>query len=113
MKKKEQAVAVIEAEAAKEPSKTPIEIDGRTWNLCFDFQELAKAEQHYLAEGRRFHLMFALPEFSLGALQVVTACAIRCHHPELTWEQAQALVTLQSASTIALAVAAALEAGAN
>jgi hypothetical protein len=52
--------------------------------------------------------MFALPEFSLGALQVVMPCAIRCHHPELTWEQA--LVTLQSAASIALAVAAALEA---
>jgi hypothetical protein len=108
MKKKEEA-AVIEAKPQKVPSKTPIEINGKTYDLCFDFAELAKSERLYRSQGHQFNLMFAMPEFTFGSLQVVFPCLVRTHHPELTWEQAQELVTLQSASAIALAVAAALE----
>jgi hypothetical protein len=112
--KKEQSTAVEAAQTAKpEPSKTPIEINGRTYDMCFDFAELAKAERLYRSQGHQFNLMFAMPEFTFGSLQVVFPCLVRTHHPELTWEQAQELVTLQSASAIALAVAGALDAGSS
>ena len=106
---KQSAPAVESAQAPKrEPSKTPIEINGETYDMCFDFAELAKSERLYRSQGHEFNLMFAMPEFTFGSLQVVFPCLVRTHHPELTWEQAQELVTLQSASSIALAVAGAL-----
>jgi hypothetical protein len=108
----EQSKPVTADQPAKvDVSKMPVEINGKTYDLCFGFNELAEAERFYQSQGHRFHLLFALPQLTLESLQVVLPCALRAHHPELNWEQARGMVTLLSAAPIALAVVAALDAG--
>jgi hypothetical protein len=92
--------------------KTPLELNGTTYNLCFDLGALAEAESHYVAAGHEdICLISQLPNCRLlQNLLLVFPCTLRKFHPEITWEQAQALVTLKTMLAIGGTVALAWEA---
>jgi hypothetical protein len=85
-------------------SKIPVEIGGKNYDLCFEFAELAKSERLFKSQGHRLNLLVALPELSLESVREVFPCAAHTHQPDLTFEQAQALVTMESVYPIATAI---------
>jgi hypothetical protein len=93
-----------ETTAFSDLSRIPVEIDGKTYNLSFEFGDLAKAERLFKSQGHRLNLLVALPELTLESVREVFPCAAHRHHPDLTWEQAQALVTIPSSYPIATAI---------
>lgn len=96
--------------------KTPVEVGGKTYNLCFDLGALAEAEQAINAElyraGRKdyVNLLSALPQQNLACTRIVFAAAVRKFHPELGFEAALELVGINDLLTIALAIKDAWEA---
>jgi hypothetical protein len=87
--------------------KTPIEIDGKTYFMCFDYRALREAEGAFRAEGHNANLLVSFREFSFDSVSLVFPCAVRRFHPELSWDQAQALVNLGNVFDIGNAIAAA------
>jgi hypothetical protein len=81
-----------------------VEIDGKPYRLSFEFGALAESERFFQQKGHKFNLIFALPDLALESIRVVFPCAAHKHHPELTWEAAQALVSMQSIYPIATAI---------
>jgi hypothetical protein len=90
--------------------KTPVNVAGQEYNLCFDLGALAEAETAINAEigraGRRdfVNLLVALPVQNLASTRIVFAAAVRTFHPELTFDQALALVGINDVLTIAIAI---------
>lgn len=90
--------------------KTPIEIGGVTYQLCFDLGALAEAETAINAElgagGRSdfVNLLFALPAQNLANTRIVFAAAVRTFHPELSFDAARNLVQLPDLYAVALKV---------
>ena len=103
-KKVEVSPTVADQPSALDVSKIPVEIDGQTYHLCFEFSELAKAEKFFKQQGNRFNLLMALPDLSLESVRVVFPCAAHKHHPELTFEEAQALITISSVYNVATVI---------
>lgn len=104
-RKKTPSSPAVESQSTQpDVSRIPVEIDGKTFNLSFEFSALAEAESFFQRQGHRVNLIFAMPNLSLESVRQVFPCAARKHHPELTWEQAQALVTMQSVYPIATAI---------
>jgi hypothetical protein len=108
-KKVESSTTVTDKSAAPDLSKIPIEIDGKTFNLSFEFTELAKAERLFRSQGHRLNLLLALPGLSLESVREVFPCAVHRHHPDLTFAEAQSLVTMQSVYPIATAIVQAFD----
>lgn len=75
---------------------TPIEINGVTYHLCFDFGALAEAEADFNRQGHRVNLLTALPELNLVNTRILFAASVHKYHPELRFEQAIALVTFRN-----------------
>lgn len=106
------------AGTASDPTlpKTPVEIGGKTYNLCFDLGALAEAETAINAELARagrtdfVNLLFALPRLNLANVRTIFAAAVRKFHPKLSFDEACAMVDLNSAWDIATAVKGAWEA---
>lgn len=73
---------------------TPIEIDGKKLDLCFDLGALAEAEDHFLREGKDVNILTALPRLNLSNVRVLFAASLRKFHPEYTFDAAVKLVTL-------------------
>jgi hypothetical protein len=84
--------------------KTPITLDGVTYDLCFDLGALAEAEQALSRAGHACNLLYALPNLNLANVRVIFAAAIRKFHPEVSFEQAMGMITLQNVYLIANAV---------
>jgi hypothetical protein len=85
--------------------KTPIEIDGVTYYMCFDFLALREAERQFMIEGHRASLVVTLQDpFSIDAVCCVFPCAIHRFHPEITWEQAVGMVNLWNIDQIGAAI---------
>lgn len=74
--------------------KTPIEIGGKTYFLCFDLGALAEAEQHFMRQGLDVNLMRALPGANLNSIRVLFPCALHKFHPEILFADAQAMITI-------------------
>jgi hypothetical protein len=85
-------------------TRIPVEIDGRTYDLSFALVDLAQAERLFRSQGHKVNLLVALPELTLESVREVFPCAAHRYHPDLTFEQAQALVTMQSVYPIATAI---------
>jgi hypothetical protein len=88
----------------------PVELDGKTYKLCFDMRELAKAEQELRREGHRVNMLLALNvgSLDLDAVETLFAATVRTYHPELKYDDAVALVTLRSVYQIATLILEAL-----
>jgi hypothetical protein len=94
--------------AAVEPSRTPVEINGKTYDLCFDFKALAFAERELKRQGHRFSLLLSLFAFDMQGIQDSFPALLFTHHSEISFEEAQAMVTLKTMDDIALAIAGAI-----
>ena len=94
------------AEAAREQIRATLEplrskrckltVDGRELDLEFGFRQLAAAEQFFQSRGNRdANILFSLSPATLNVsrLQALIACAAHTHQPELSFEEAKALVT--------------------
>jgi hypothetical protein len=96
--------------------KTPVTVAGKVYNLCFDLGALAEGETAINAElarekpPRHLNLLIALPAQDLASTRVMFAAAVRKFHPELGFDEAQRLLTIDSIHDVALAVRAAWEA---
>ena len=90
--------------------KTPVEIDGRTYQLCFTLGALSEAETSINAElarqgsEERVNLLLALPSGNLASTRIVFAAAVRTFHPELSFDEARDLLTFEDLYTVALKV---------
>jgi hypothetical protein len=71
-----------------------IAIKGKKYRLCFDLGALAEAEFHFMKAGKEVNLLAAFPNMSLWAVRAIFPCAVHRFHPELSFEEAQKLVTL-------------------
>lgn len=99
--------------------KTPVEIGGKTFNLCFDLGALAEAEQAINAElhraGRRadfVNLLNALPVQNLTNTRIVFAAAVRTFHPEIGFDEAIELLEMPDLYNVAVAIREAWDASA-
>jgi len=78
--------------------KTPVTIAGiGVLQLCGDFESLIEAESHFRSEGHDLNLATAIfdaktPSAAISSLRQLVPCALRAFHPEITWEEAQALI---------------------
>ena len=55
--------------ATADLSKTPIEIAGKTYDLCFDMDALSDAEEHFNRQGANVNLLRALSSLSLKSVR--------------------------------------------
>lgn len=84
--------------------RTPIEIGGKTYYLCFDYRALREAELEYRLKGHSANLLATFKDFSFDSVCSVFPCALHRFHPEITWEQAQAMVDLGTVFPIGEAI---------
>lgn len=90
--------------------KTPVTIDGKTYNLCIDFGALAEAETAINAELQRqkrtdkVNLLIAMGEMNLLNTRVLFAAALRAFHPELSYDDAVGLLRLDNIQDVAYAL---------
>jgi hypothetical protein len=84
--------------------KVPVLIDGETYFLCFDLGALAEAESHFRQHGHDINLLDALPGYTLSHVRTLFPCALRKFHPEISFEDAQAMITLPTLYLVAAAV---------
>jgi hypothetical protein len=90
--------------------KTPIQINGVPYNLCFDLGALAEAEASLNAEGHQVNLLAALPVLNLSHVRLIFAAALHKFHPEISFDQASNMVTLANVFAIANTIAEAWKA---
>jgi len=76
--------------------KTPITIDGKTYNLCCDLGALSEAETKINAglglSERRVNLLAAMTEENLSNTRILFAASLRVFHPEITFAAGCAMV---------------------
>lgn len=86
-----------------------IEIGGETYHLCFDYAALATAERKLSDEGIRVNM---LASFDLNAerLPYVFYAGLLKAHPDITFAQASAFISLRSYIDIFLRVKEAFDA---
>lgn len=73
-----------------------IEIDGKTYRLCFDLAALAEAKAHFAKAGHKINVLQALSELDVDNLRVLFPCALHKFHPEIGFEEAQKLITYRT-----------------
>jgi hypothetical protein len=96
--------------------RTPITLNGKTYDLCFKMRALGEAELAINAElikakrEDRVNLLYALPGDSLLNLQILFAAALRTHHSEISFDEAVDLVTYHNVYEVRRVVREAWEA---
>jgi hypothetical protein len=71
-----------------------VKIGGKEYRMCFNLGALAQAESELIAQGHDVNLLSALPSLNLNSTLVLFAASIRKFHPEISFEEAKALLTL-------------------
>jgi len=84
--------------------KVPVKIDGKEYFLCFDLGALAEAETYFLKQGIEVNLLSALPGFTLAHVRTLFPCALHKFHPEISYEEAQKMVTMPVLYVVAASV---------
>ena len=86
--------------------RTPVTIDGKRYDLCFTFNALAQAKIGLRARGIHFNLLRSLDlaEIDVDAIQPLFYAALLPFRPEMTVEEAFALVTLQTCDVILMGI---------
>jgi hypothetical protein len=84
--------------------KTPIEIGGKTYFMCFDMDALSDAEEYFNQRGANVNLLRSLSSLGLRSVRQVFPCALHTHHPELGFKEAQKLLTIQATYSVAEAI---------
>ena len=84
--------------------KTPIKIGAKTYDLCFDLGALAEAESHFRQQGIEVNLLEALPGYTLSHVRTLFPCALRTFHPEISFADAQKMITMPVLYVVAAAI---------
>jgi hypothetical protein len=90
--------------------RTPVEVDGKIYDLCFDLGALAEAETAINREliretpPRTVNLLLAMPVQNLANVRVMFAAAVRTFHPELSFDEAQKLLRMDNVYPVAIKV---------
>ena len=79
----------------------PIEIDGKTYTLCFDFGALAEAEAALQRQGHDICILRYMGSFSMELVRALFVCGVHRFHPELSFEEREKLVRLDNVWLIA------------
>ena len=86
---------------------TPVTINGKEYRICFNFSALAKAEARLNRAGHDVTILTAMPNFrQMEALTALFAASLGAYHPELTFEDAEALLTFSNVYDVMIAVRA-------
>jgi hypothetical protein len=88
----------------------PVVINGITYHLVFTLSALAEAETHFRAQGHDVNLLDALPGYTLAHVRTLFPCALRARHPDISFEEAQRLITMPVLYVVAAAIGAAWQA---
>jgi hypothetical protein len=78
--------------------RTPVVIDGRTYNLCGDFGPLVEAETHFAQRISGFNLAEVLLTWGENHDSIVDGarkllpCALRPFHPDVSYDDAQGMI---------------------
>jgi hypothetical protein len=75
------------------PTATVTLDNAKEYTLCLNHRALAEAERAFLAEGTHVNLLWAFIELNLSSLMVLFPCALRKFHPEISFKDAQDLLT--------------------
>lgn len=80
----------------------PIEIDGKTYRMCFDLGSLAKAEAEINRNGGDMNVLrgIELEKLKMNEVLILFACSLSRAHPELKREDVSALENRQSAKIL-------------
>jgi len=87
--------------------RTPIEIDGKTYDLCFTIGALAEAKSRLRKAGVEINLLQSInfSDMDADVIPPLFFAALLPFQPEMTQEKAYALVTLQTIVPIYQALA--------
>jgi hypothetical protein len=85
-------------------TKTPIDVGGKTYFMCFDLDALSDAEEYFNQRGANVNLLRSLSSLGLKSVRQVFPCALHTHHPELGFKEAQKLLTIQATYSVAEAI---------
>jgi hypothetical protein len=83
--------------------KTPVVIEGATYNLCGSFAALVEAETFFNMLGAQVNLADAIfsvrqgANSALSAVRQIFPCAMRTFHPEISYASAQAMIDRMNA----------------
>lgn len=88
---------------------TPIKMDGIDYTMCLDLRSLAAGEARLNRAGASINLIQALPRLNLESTMVIFPCSIQRFHPNIGFEEAQKLVSLNNLWDIVAAVQSAWE----
>jgi hypothetical protein len=78
--------------------KTPVVVDGASYNLCADWAHLAAAENFFSGTGIEVNLAEAIltahkgVDCALRAVRQLFPCALRTFHPEINYAAAQKMI---------------------
>jgi len=87
--------------------KTPVEISGKVYDMCFDMDALSDAEEFFnREEGAKVNLLKSLSSLGLWSVRQVWPCAVHTYHPELSFKEAQRILTIQATYEVAAAIVA-------
>ncbi|MGC1783480.1 MAG: hypothetical protein WA708_13235, partial [Acidobacteriaceae bacterium] len=86
--------------------KVSLELGGETWHLCYDYAALAIAERKLARAGQFVNMLKAVNLSLLGAdrLPYMFFAGLVRSHPEITFAQASALVTMDTMDRVYEAV---------
>ena len=85
----------MESERIARLPKTPVVIDGVSYNLCGAFPALVEAESYFLERGREVNLAAAIvnrPDASFKGPRQLLPAALRTFHPEIDYIAAQSMI---------------------
>ena len=92
--------------------RTPIQLGGQRYDLCFTLGAVAEAQEVFDARGVEADLLDGLPELTLANVLVLFPCTLRKYHPQLDTGAAKQLVTWEAVFPVAAALRAAWHAAA-
>lgn len=79
-----------------------LELGGKTYHLLFKFSSLSIAEKKLHAAGIRISLLVArsVTFWDASNLPYIFFAALQAHHPEITLEQADAMLTFENCGEV-------------
>lgn len=84
---------------------TPVEIDGETYKLCYDFGAIGTIEGELEAAGHPdVNLLVMGWQINARTLPVLLAAGLRVYHPEISFDDAKKLVNWRNAMALTVAI---------
>jgi hypothetical protein len=92
--------------------KTPVQLGGRRYDLCFNLGAVAGAQQDFDRRGHDVNLLDGLPVMNLTNVRILFPHTLRKYHPGFDSDSVQRLVTWDVVYTVAGALRSAWQAAA-